>query len=173
VRLLFSLFALGLAACSVDEDATNEHVTLKNEQKINRTATIGGLSAEPAAAGAEKITASPEQLNETVEEKATLDLRHVAPQLPVAQSSGAENTLRGRAAPVVLGEASLQDGRELVQIKCTTCHSLEIARVPQRNVKAWAEMVELMIGHGMVASDTERRLMQNYLGVCCLRPGPE
>jgi cytochrome c5 len=173
VRLLLPLSALSLAACNLDRDAAKEHVTREDEQQIRRTDMSGGFSAEPAASGAEKVAVSKEEPVNSMAEEGTQKVGHAYPQRAEAHSSTMAHPPYVVAAPPAPARASFQEGRELVQVKCTTCHTLEVALVPQRSAAGWAEMVELMVGHGMVASDAERRSMQDYLAVCCLRrPAP-
>ncbi len=54
-------------------------------------------------------------------------------------------------------------GRKLVQQKCSSCHGLDVALSGQRNAAGWAEVIDVMVGHGLVVSAEETRLIQSYL----------
>jgi hypothetical protein len=53
--------------------------------------------------------------------------------------------------------------RQLVEAKCSGCHGLDVALAGERSAKDWAEVLEAMVGHGMVATPEELRRMQAYL----------
>ncbi len=53
--------------------------------------------------------------------------------------------------------------RDLVQQKCSSCHGLDVALSGQRSAAGWAEVIEVMVGHGLVVSAEESRLIQSYL----------
>ena len=70
-------------------------------------------------------------------------------------------TTHSAAAADAGADARLAHG--LVQRKCSTCHSLDVALSGRRNAAQWGEVLEMMVGHGMVATDAELRTMQDYL----------
>ncbi len=54
-------------------------------------------------------------------------------------------------------------GQLLVEQKCSTCHGIDVALSGKRDREGWAEVLEIMTGHGMVATPEERRQMHDYL----------
>ena len=66
-------------------------------------------------------------------------------------------------APIEAAATDARLAHALVQKKCSTCHTLEVALSGRRNAAQWAEILEAMVGHGMVATDPELRAMQDYL----------
>jgi cytochrome c5 len=63
-------------------------------------------------------------------------------------------------APVAQGPGP---GQQLVEQKCSTCHNLDVAVSGERDAEGWAEILEAMVGHGMVASPEQLRQMRDYL----------
>ncbi|MDP9413390.1 MAG: hypothetical protein M3Q08_04710 [Pseudomonadota bacterium] len=61
------------------------------------------------------------------------------------------------------GLGSTLAGRELVQQKFSSCHGLDVALSGQRSAAGWAEVIEAMVGHGLVVSAEESRVIQSYL----------
>ena len=72
------------------------------------------------------------------------------------------STAAGAAAASASG-AEAHPARALIQRKCSTCHTLEVALSGRRNAVQWGETLEIMVGHGMVATKEELRAMQDYL----------
>ena len=83
--------------------------------------------------------------------------------VPASESQRSGAAPQPSAAPAAQAASASLAGRELVQQKCSTCHALEVALDTRRSPAAWAEVIDIMIGHGMSATDAERRLIQRYL----------
>ena len=166
MRLYLTIFFVGLWACSPDRDAANEEVALeRNGQQIREMASKEGQAAEEGAAPAPG-NAAPGTGRTSEIEADSLDATRAPPKESGAQGSSPGAQVREVAAPAAPAAAA-SSAQELVRMKCSTCHSLEVALAAPRSAKNWAEMVEAMTGHGMVVSETERRTIQNYLETCC------
>lgn len=171
MRLFLPFLLLALPACNQESGRGNEQASLEYNRQQGRDAAAEparaareaaalppGAGAPGAARPIEKVAGGIGQDEGAARAEPDARTASSVPQLPEKIAA---------AAPV---EASSRSGRELVQMKCSTCHSLEIALAP-RSAANWAEIMELMTGHGMVASAAERRLMQNHLQTCCLSGG--
>ncbi len=84
----------------------------------------------------------------------------VAACVPARQAEGTQKA--AEAAPASAPAAALP-GERLVQVKCSTCHSLEQAVAGVRSETEWASVLDQMIGHGMEASADELSVMRTYL----------
>ena len=173
MRLFLPFLLLALPACNQESGTGTEQASLEYNRQQGRDA-----AAEPARAAKEAATSRPGNgapgAARPLDKEAggTDDDEAAGRPEPGARTSGSGPQLPAKvaAAAAAPGDASITRGRELVQTKCSTCHSLEIALAP-RSAANWAEIVEVMTGHGMVASAAERRLMQNHLQTCCLSGG--
>lgn len=164
---LFLLFLLVLPSCSSESDGANEQVSLEHDkQQISESAVTAERTAKEAAAADVGVVAptSALRIGREAEDVDVGVTRRSLQKLEVQTSGSAP---KAHAAPAAPGGASLRSGRELVQMKCSTCHGLEVALAAPRSAANWTELVEVMAGHGMVASEAERRLMQKYLETCC------
>lgn len=74
-----------------------------------------------------------------------------APEAPAAAQATAASTAETASAAA------------LVQRKCSGCHTLQVATSGRRTAAQWGEVLELMVGHGMQATDEELRIMQAHL----------
>ena len=77
--------------------------------------------------------------------------------VPARQAAEGEAVTSAAAAPAVSA------GRQLVERKCSTCHGLDVSLSGRRSAAEWHGVVEAMIGHGMVVTDEERRIIEAYL----------
>jgi hypothetical protein len=55
------------------------------------------------------------------------------------------------------------NGQELLDSRCTTCHSLERVTSSNKTAEAWAATVDRMITRGAELTDTERDILVEYL----------
>lgn len=169
MRLLLPFVLLALPACNSGSDTANEQASREyNEQRIGKTAAEPSRSAGEAAAyggGGVPAGAARPLGSEAGEIGVAGDEGRAGPAKPDAQTSSSTAQLVAPAAPA--GAVS-RNGRELVQTKCSTCHSLDVALAASRSPAGWAEILEVMTGHGMIASEAERRLMKTHLETCCL-----
>lgn len=161
MRLIIPLLLLALSACDRDSAPSNGQAAL--ERREQPAAVTPKLPAEEAAGTPDTPheTAAPaagEAEQPLTAPAAPVPARQAEAQAPrLAPHSGAT------AAPAAQAASSVERGRALVEAKCSTCHSLEVALAQPRSAAEWAEMVDVMIGHGMDASAAERRLMLDYL----------
>ena len=165
MRLFLSILLLVSPACSPQSDPENEQVTLEqNKQQIREEALEAGRTARGTAPAAENVAqGTPRSVESEVD-----DAGRKGPQKPEDQTATVGPQVPGPTAPAAPAAAPSLSGRELVQTKCSTCHSLQVALAAPRSAANWAEMVEAMTGHGMVVTQAERRLIQNHLESCCL-----
>ena len=163
MRLFLPFFLLSLPACDLQGDAAKETPEYSGQQASEtpeRTESTPGA----AAPGIDEAISG----RGNKKKAGDLELEPTSPEKPQAQSSALPSQVGVMPAPAAAGGASVQNGRELVQAKCSSCHSLEVALAAPRSPAHWAEIMELMTGHGMAASEPEKRLMRNYLETWCL-----
>ncbi|MBI2189224.1 MAG: helix-hairpin-helix domain-containing protein [Acidobacteria bacterium] len=85
-----------------------------------------------------------------------------------ATARGAPSTsLRAGAAPAggAQGEGPLPDapGKELVEIKCGSCHGIDYLAPSTRTVAQWRDTIAVMKNSGANASDEEWKTVTEYL----------
>ncbi len=54
-------------------------------------------------------------------------------------------------------------GKELVESRCTTCHSIELVKEASFDRKGWDSTIDKMIGRGARLDDKERKKVLDYL----------
>jgi quinoprotein glucose dehydrogenase len=68
------------------------------------------------------------------------------------------------AAPAVpLSAERLEQGRQLTERFCTTCHGMQAETAGGKTPEAWKATVEAMIGMGAEANDQQARIISDYL----------
>lgn len=56
-----------------------------------------------------------------------------------------------------------QEGRVLLEERCTVCHNLDRVERTQKSRESWVDTVDRMIGYGAQLSDSERTVLLDYL----------
>jgi glucose dehydrogenase len=84
-----------------------------------------------------------------------------APAVPAASVAGAAPGPETPAAPV--SPARLDQGRQLTEKFCTTCHGMEAETASGKTPAGWKATVEQMIGLGATATDDQAAIIADYL----------
>ena len=57
----------------------------------------------------------------------------------------------------------LEQGRQLTETFCTTCHGMESETAAGKTPEAWKATVEAMVGMGTDATDEQAKIITDYL----------
>ena len=79
-----------------------------------------------------------------------------------APAAAAPPRASAQPAAAVSGE-QLEQGRQLTETFCTSCHGLETETAAGKSPEGWKETVEAMIGMGAEANDAQSRIIIEYL----------
>lgn len=71
--------------------------------------------------------------------------------------------LAGCVAASGSGTTGSSGGAQLVQQKCTRCHSIDRVQTAQKDRAGWTATVERMVTHGLQVTDAEKAAIIDYL----------
>ena len=78
----------------------------------------------------------------------------------VVQPVGAPSVTEPATQPV---PEQVMNGQQLVETRCTACHSLDRVKSAKKSADEWASNVKRMVGKGAVLSDSEQTAVIQYL----------
>ena len=81
--------------------------------------------------------------------------------LPVEQGEGQTRTTPSAPTPTPITQQP--DGKRLVELRCTQCHTTARIYEKKRDAKFWEKTVERMIGRGAVLNNKERSAVVDHL----------
>jgi len=82
---------------------------------------------------------------------------------PRGNAPAADAAPRPQASAAPVSAARLEQGRQLTEKFCTTCHGMQSETESGKTPDGWKATVEQMIGLGADASDEQARLISDYL----------
>jgi len=85
------------------------------------------------------------------------------PAVAATEIQPAEKTGVTESAPVPAGEQAV-NGQQLVETRCSACHSLDRIKSAKKSSEDWAKTVQRMVAKGAELNDSEQQAVIKYLG---------
>jgi cytochrome c5 len=82
---------------------------------------------------------------------------------PRASTPAANASPRPQAQAVSMPAERLEQGRQLTDKFCTTCHGMQSETAGGKTPEGWKATVEAMVGMGAEASDDQAKIITDYL----------
>jgi quinoprotein glucose dehydrogenase len=82
---------------------------------------------------------------------------------PRANAPAANAVPRPQAQAAPVSAERLEQGRQLTEKYCTTCHGMQAETASGKTPEGWKATVELMVGLGADASDEQAKIITDYL----------
>lgn len=83
--------------------------------------------------------------------------------LLVACGSSSSEPTQAPSEPASPTEAPAQDGAQLLDTRCSTCHSADTAKQAAKTADEWEQTVDRMIGKGAQLTEAEKTALVEYL----------
>jgi cytoskeletal protein RodZ len=153
------LLMVALAACTTTPTQTP---TPPPTQPPTATATQAPTEAATQPATAAPTQAPTEAPTQPPTVAPTQPPTEVPTQAPTEMPTEAASPTTAVATATSAGAASM-DGANLVDTRCSVCHTTDRIKNAHKTLDQWEQTVTRMIGHGAKLTDAEKAFLVDYL----------